>query len=120
MGWSNFIILPKQKLAIEISRYVDKEELCKEEIEEFLKTVNEFDYEIFEKEYQKLTISDLADLIDLTEKAIIFKDIYSDNFLIWYLELTGKKYEIITEFEFEEIEKEFKEYKVIRKWDENE
>jgi len=120
MGWSNFIILPKQKLAIEISRYVDKEELCKEEIEEFLKTVNEFDYEIFEKEYQKLTISDLADLIDLTEKAIIFKDIYSDNFLIWYLELTGKKYEIITEFEFEERENEFKEYKVIRKWDENE
>jgi len=120
MGWSNFIILPKQKLAIEISRYINKEDLCKEDTEEFLRTVDNLNYEIFEKEYQKLTISDLADLINLAKKALIFKDIYSDNFLIWYLELTGKKYEIITEFEFEEREKEFKEYKVIRKWDENE
>ncbi len=107
-------------MAIEISRYVDKEELCKEEIEEFLKTVNEFDYEIFEKEYQKLTVYNLADLIDLAEKAIIFKDAYSDNFLVWYLELTGKRYEIITEFEFTDRKNEFKEYKVIRKWDEDE
>ena len=115
MGWSNFIILPEHKLAFEVSRNVNKEDIDKEDIEEFLRAVDDFNYETLEREYRELTISDLAELVNIVRKALIFADAPFGNFLVWYLELTGMKYEIISEFEFEEREKEFKKWKIIRR-----
>ncbi len=115
MGWSNFIILSEHKLAFEVSRNVNKEDIDKGDIEEFLKVVDDFNYETLEREYRELTISDLAELINIVRKAMIFADAPFGNFLVWYLELTGMKYEIISEFEFEEREKEFKKWKIIRR-----
>ena len=115
MGWSNFVILPEHKLAFEVSRNVNKEDIDREDIEEFLKVVDDFNYETLEREYRELTISDLAELVNIVRKALIFADAPFGNFLVWYLELTGMKYEIISEFEFEEREKEFKKWKIIRR-----
>ena len=113
MGWSNFVILPEHKLAFEVSRNVNKEDIDKEDIEEFLKAVDDFNYETLEKEYREFTISDLAELVNITRKAMIFADVPFGNFLVWYLELTGMEYEIISEFEFEERKKEFEGWKII-------
>jgi len=116
MGWSNYVIIPKLKLAIEISRYADRENLYEEELEELLKEVDNFNFEILDKKPQELTLNDLSSLVSLARKSIILEEICIDYFLLWWLELRGVKHEVISEFEFDKRAKEeFKEYEVLEK-----
>jgi len=115
MGWSNYVIIPKLKLVIEISRYADRENLQEEELEDLLKEIDNFNFEILDKKPQELTLSDLSNLVSLARKSIVLEEICIDYFLLWWLELRGIKHEVISEFEFDKRKGEFKNYVVLEK-----
>lgn len=115
MGWSNYVIIPKLKVAIEISRYADRENLYMEELEDLLNEVDNFNFEILDKKPQELTLGDLTSLVSLAKKSIVLEEICIDYFLLWWLELRGIKHEVISEFVFDKKKEEFKDYMVIEK-----
>ena len=67
MGWSNYLVLPKYKLAFEISRYVDDLNHAKE-VEDVLYDASVAAVSVdLNAPYDSLTLEQLADLIRLAK-----------------------------------------------------
>jgi len=115
MGWLNYIVVPKWKVMFEISRHVDElpehikkaaEKLYDEEFEEL--------YEIQETKFSDLTAGDFAKVMEAVDIVTSLSSITDPAiFLLIFLHLRGMKYEIISEFEFEERKEEFKNFKIL-------
>ena len=114
MGWSNYVVIPKWKIAFEIRRQVDEDDNYNYwgELIETRKTASE---EEFDKKIKDLTIRDVSKLMDVFDKSSFVTWVESDEFLLWFLKANGIEYEIINEFEFK---KKKEGYKILSKWSE--
>ena len=109
MGWTNFIIIPKLKLIIEISRQIDEISDYQKNALNFL-TDEERIYEIeeynIENKYSKdLTIKDLTQMFSVYEQANGISGMESDKFFLYWLETKGIEYIIESEFTIKENNK---------------
>lgn len=102
MGWVNFIVVPKWKLAFEVSRNID------EDIE-----ANYFEEELgcdIYKPLKDLTLVDITNLVEYYKKTpnVSCNDEY---LLLWIKSLVDVDYYIMSEHKF--IESEYKNYTII-------
>lgn len=111
MGWTNFVIIPKLKLAVEISRSID--ELDEWEEESIEKALYFYEEEIPNKKITGLTFDDAK---ILGEAVKILNNIPEDRdvlFLFW-LKKRNVEYEIISEMKLEEEKEKYKNYTFVR------
>ncbi len=109
MGWTNFIIVQKLKVIIEISRQIDKIPDYQKNALNFL-TDEERIYEIeeydIENKYTKdLTVKDLTQIFSVYEQANNISGMESDKFFLYWLETKGIDYEIESGFVIKENNK---------------
>ena len=128
MGWTNFIIIPKLKLIVEVSRQIDEIPDYQKNALNFL-TDEERIYEIekydIENKYTKdLTVKDLTQIFSVYEQANNISGMESDKFFLYWLETRGVDYEIKSEFEVNEnkvLEKcEEERYTILRMFESKE
>lgn len=125
MGWTNFIIIPKLRLIIEVSRKIDniadyqKDALSFLIDEERVYEIEEYDIE--NKTAKDLKVKDLTQLFNIYEKANILAGMLQDEIFIYWLESKDINYEIKSEFEVNEnkILEKYKEegYTILRMCD---
>lgn len=115
MGWTNFIIVPKLKFAIEVNRSINTDDCDSdfETFEEFVEETEKFDDEIEYKNYKELNLKDLASLIKVSENIHIFNEIYNELF-IWWLKLRGFEFEIMHEDDFNKGNYKEKGFTIIK------
>ena len=114
MGWTNYIIIPKWKLAIEVPRSVeDLESYEREAIEKLLSFCDEVDvFEILEKKYKDITLSDLRVMLNGLKILSNFESMNVESLLLYYLEVGKIEYEVVSEFDFEK--RNLKGFTIIR------
>jgi len=128
MSWSNYIIIPKLKLIIEVSRDIDEGEYYEyeDEAKNFFDLIEyireEFDYDSLETPLKSITLKDLSHILQVARKSVdALLHIYDyDYLLIYWLISRNIKFEIMNEFEFNEKKNKFKDYKIIKRFDEEE
>lgn len=111
MGCSDFIVVPKLKIVLRVSSRLDKEDV--KYIDKFLNQCEDFDDEISDKKYRDLTLKDLSKLINLTDSTWVFKEIYTDIFLVYWLDKNEIEYEIKHENDIDEESMKEKGYKFL-------
>ena len=119
MGWSNFIIIPKLKLVVETSRYVDVEDSVHffDNLKELIQESEKIPIEIFDVKYSDMTISDVSKIVSVAEKSsYTFSDFDRDLLLLAWLEYNNMDFEIVSEFNFNEQKYKKGGYKIIRRW----
>lgn len=98
MGWSNYIIIPEFKLAIEVSRYVqDVEEYEKEALYEITEEKDVEDVETVK--VRDITVKDLTTLYNAHKIVSSLTGFEIDKLLLFWLQNRGIEYEIKSEFE---------------------
>ena len=98
MGWTNFIIIPSFKVAIETSRNVN--EICDYEIKALDYLTNEERYDdddMGEVKLNNLTIKILSKLVMSYEQSINLVGFESDKFLLYWLTMRGIGFDIKSE-----------------------
>ena len=124
MGWSNYVVIPKLKLAIEVSREIDEGDNYEyeDQAEKFFDItkfiMEEVSFECFEKPLHEITLEDLTDVLRIAkESADTLMYLYHlDKLLIYWLISRNIKFEIISEFQFNERKDEFKDFKIIEQF----
>ena len=117
MGWVNYIVIPKFKMIIETSRYVDEDSLdfIENAYTKLLNVLEDFNSELLHENLQSIDLSDFADMITITRQAdIIFSDFHIDYLLLLWLKKKGIEFEIISEFEYEKQKSKYKNYIIYR------
>ena len=114
MGWSNYIIIPEFKLAIEVSRNVeDIEEYEKEALYEI---TEERDVEDVENvKVRDITVKDLTTLYNAHEIVSSLTGFEIDKLLLFWLQNRGIEYKIKSEFEATADQLKDEGYTVIRR-----
>jgi hypothetical protein len=113
MGWSNFIVVPSMKLAVEVSRSIDED--C---VEQYSKVIGRlFDEdgsigEVLERTLNKLTTKQVAEIVDKAVTADSLVGLYYDNLFPVWLKLRHITFQIVNEFDFEKLDT--KGMKIIR------
>lgn len=119
MGWSNYIIIPKMKLAIEVSRSVEELDCFKvRAIKKAMDFCTTFDFdvcEILEKKYKNLTLADLNVMMNGLKILKDFQDMCAGDLFLYYLEEEDIDYKVVSEHEFEK--KKLEGYTIIRHGD---
>lgn len=105
------MVIPKWKVLIEISRYVDEIE---EWEEKSLKSGETEWPEVGEVKITDMTLSQLNTLMSAYQVAI-HVPYEIDSFLLYWLKRLGIEYEVISEFDLEK-RKDLKEFKILRRW----
>ena len=98
MGWSNYIIIPEFKLAIEVSRYMaDIEEYEKNAL---YKITEEDEMEDVENvKVRNITVKDLTTLYNAHKIVSSLTGFEIDKLLLFWLQNRGIEYEIKSEFD---------------------
>jgi len=102
MGSTNFIVMDKLKLAIEINRNAN------DDIE-----YPEYEFEVPETEVKlsEIKVSDIGKVFDyISNVPQILND---DEFLLLWVQRRGYDYKIISETEFYETDKKYDNYKIL-------
>ncbi len=98
MGWSNYIIIPEFKLAIEVSRYV--EDIEEYEKDALYKITEEDEVEDLENvKVSKITVKDLTTLYNAHKIVSSLTGFEIDKLLLFWLQNRGIEYEIKSEFD---------------------
>lgn len=118
MGWTNFVILPEHKLAIEISRHVSRDdaEFAMETIEKIAGVDAEEVSNAMEKTLSKVTARDFSKMVECSEMLTsISSHLDHDDILLilWLLE-RKEDFSIIIETEFYENKEKYRDYRIIR------
>jgi len=127
MGWTNYIIVPKLKLIVEVNRGINESNNYQNKAldyltdEERLFDVDE-EQNIGDRSIKNLSVKDLTLLFSMYEQSSKISDMETDRFLLYWLESKGIKYEIKSEFQINEnnyLEK-YKEdgYVILRMFEE--
>jgi len=97
MGWINYVILPKQKLAIVISRHVnDIEEYEKDAFRKIIG--NELDpFEDSDIKVKDITVKELCKIYSAYETMSTLSGLEGDKFLLFWLVNKGIEFEIKSE-----------------------
>lgn len=121
MGWTNFIIIPKLKLVIEISRHINELDDYQKKAIDYL--IDEERYEdgdeyIENKNIKNISIKDLTRLFNTYEQANSIAGMEPDKLFLYWLKNKNIDYEIKSEFEVRE-NKELEKlkadgYKILR------
>lgn len=121
MGWSNYLILPKLKLAIEISRHTEElEEYRRYALEE---AIGEESIDLDEMDQVKLTeitLKDLTVLYTAYDRMQRIAGMEYDKLLLFWLEHRDIDYEVKSEHQVNIDEYKKKGYKIIRIFQDNE
>jgi len=114
MGWSNYIIIPEFKLAIEVSRYVaDIEEYEKDAL---YKITGEEEVEDVENvKVHDITVKDLTTLYNAHKIVSSLTGFEIDKLLLFWLQNRGIEYEIKSEFDVTTDQLRDDGYTVIRR-----
>lgn len=114
MGWTNFIIIPKLKLIVETSRYLDEDKADRfsESLEKLINKVEDFNFEILETKYSDLSVNDLSKIVNLASSCWFLDELNLDILLLAWLKKENIDFNIVSEFDFEE--KDYKGYLIIR------
>jgi len=115
MGWTNYIVIPKLKLVVETSRYVDEADEyfvnAFKQLEEYIDVEDYIDIsEIKVKDLNLKVLSELIKAYDIYIKLSGWE--YPEKILLLFLELRNIDYEIIPEWDFKE--KKYKGYTILR------
>lgn len=114
MGWSNYIIIPEFKLAMEVSRYV--QDIEKYEKDALYKITEERDVEDVENvKVRDITVKDLTTLYNAHEIVNSLTGFEIDKLLLFWLQNRGIEYEIKSEFEATADQLKDEGYTVIRR-----
>ncbi len=98
MGWSNYIIIPEFKLAIEVSRYVqDIEEYEKDALNKI--TGEEEAEDVENVKVRDITVKDLTTLYNAHKIVSSLTGFEIDKLLLFWLQNRGIEYEIKSEFD---------------------
>lgn len=113
MGWTNFIIVPKLKLVIEISRHID--EIDDYQVKALNYLTDEERYEnddnyIENKNIKSISVKDLTKLFSTYEQANNLAGMEPDKFFLYWLRNKKIDYEIKSEFQVNE-NKDLEKYK---------
>jgi hypothetical protein len=117
MGWINYLLIPDLKLGFEISRYVNQDTFnyVSENVDGLVKEVEEFDPDILAKKCNGMNLSDLASLVKISDKAIVFNELDYAYLFMSFLVSRGIGFSIISEFEYENRKDEFKDCRIIKR-----
>jgi len=110
MGWSNYLIIPKWKIIIEIPRHVDELYEAKENALDWL--IDHYYSDIESKKINELTIDDLSELYNVFDSARYLAESDSSEFLLYFLKKNNIEFEIKSEFDINL--NQFKDYKIFR------
>ena len=116
MGWTNYIIIPKLKIAVQVSRWVDDDnEDLYNAIDKLIDHV--FNHDLLFESYKDLTLGYLSELIQVYDLARNFEDISINEFFVYWLKKRNIDFEIKTSNEISAEQLRRKGYKVIEmKW----
>lgn len=116
MGWTNYIIIPKLKIAVQVSRWVDGDnETLYNAIDKLIDHV--FNHDLLFESYKDLTLGYLSELIQVYDLARNFEDISINEFFVYWLKKRNIDFEIKTSNEISAEQLRRKGYKVIEmKW----
>lgn len=118
MGWSNYILLHKQKIKFAISRHImeDRLEDIEQSVNEIINISNqlicEYEYKdegLFEKRYMDFNLEDFSNTAKLSKNAfnIGSEDGFKTLMLLSWLKDKKIKYEIKSEHSLTEKEKKY-------------
>lgn len=116
MGWTNFIIIPTFKVAIETSRNVN--EICDYEIKALDFLTDEERYSEDDIGYvnlKSLTVKMLSTLFNSYEQSINLAGFESDKFLLYWLTLRNISFEIKSEHNVDKNELKKDGYIIIER-----
>lgn len=112
-GWTNFIVISRLKLVVEISRHVNDLEEYEEKaldllVEEESRLDDLYDAPVVEnKRINELTMVDMAILFEAKKISRALKGIDCSKLFLYWLSCKELEYEIISEMDF--CEKEWQE-----------
>jgi hypothetical protein len=99
MGWVNYIVIEKLKLAIEISRSVEEISEWETKAIDYLTDEERYDdNEAGQVELSKINIDTLTNIYNTYSKASSMAGMYPDKFLLYWLDSRGIEYEVISEY----------------------
>ena len=114
MGWSNYIIIPDMKLAIQTTRYVEElEDYIKKALED---AIDEEPDELAEMDNVKITdvtLRDLKALYTAHERMRSIAEFEYDKLLLFWLENRDIRYEIKSEYQVDIDEYKNDGYNII-------
>ena len=115
MGFSNYIIIPKLELKIEVSRHFDEDEELSENIDRLQKSLEELGEDnSLHKTFGDLTLIDMNNILNCANAADnIDFECFDVAGLVLFLNSYGIPFEIIGETNEEELNK-YNDYKSIR------
>ncbi len=125
MGWVNYVIIPQLKMIVTVPREVSNDTT-------FLKNVlvgkgcgvtseEEDDtlYNICEKSCSEVTLLDLQYMTKAIENLLGLRQVSCDEFLLFWLDLRGIEYKVVSEYAFNEDKEQqelVKDYTQITTW----
>ena len=114
MGWSNFIIIPSLKIAVEVSRDLRDLEDYEEKAFYYL-TSEEFDegIDIESRKIKDLTVRDLTTLFTTYDSTNSLKGLDYNKLLLVWLKSRGIDYEVKSEYDIDKEKLEEEGYKII-------
>jgi hypothetical protein len=124
MGWSNYIVIPDWKLIVEISRYINQDDLLyiREDLESLEKLHNDLQrYSGEETNFRTATMSEISLRYVYSEKCeqlfSMMSDFMNEYILMKFLEDRNTQYRVISEFDLDDEKGENyqikKKYKLI-------
>jgi hypothetical protein len=115
MGWSNFIIIEKLKMIIEINRNViELEDYIKDAVGKMINNDIEIDIEISELKVSDITVKDLCTLASSYDNATNLYQLDIDKLFLYWLESRNIGYEIKSEYNIDITQYEENGYNIIR------
>lgn len=115
MGWSDYVIVEKLRLVVEISRYVTElDDWIKESLDFLIDEENDT-IEISEIKVTNLSLKELAVLVMNYDKASPLSGMDYNKLFLYWLKCRGIDYEIESEYSIKLEEYEEKGYLIIRR-----
>lgn len=114
MGWTNFVILPKQKLVVEISRHVNNiEDYERDALRKLVD--NELDlFDDTDIKVKDMTVKELCKIYSAYENMSTLSGLEIDKFLLFWLVNKNFDFEIKPEYNVDIEEYKRNGYHIIR------
>jgi hypothetical protein len=114
MGWSNYIVIPSLKIAVETSRHVqDLLDWQEKTLDNILDNEDE-GFDPSEVKLEDLNLEHLSILVDAYSQLGKLKTLqHKDELLIYWLKKSEMDYELVSEHSFEAKDYEKKGFKII-------
>lgn len=113
MGWTNFVIVDRLKLAIEISRHIHDLEDYEEESLNYVTEEKDI-IDVSDIKFTSLSLKDLASLVTISDKVGSINGFEIDKLMLYWLKSRGIEYEIESEHDVDINELKERGYTIKR------